>query len=159
MHYALQKGSTQWHEQPPSRRSRWLSSIHNSLCTNKIHRILSARRRGIDCLFSVIRTTIVHFLVFSQRFSLWFSASAWHPLHLAKRWQPPSRRSRWHYSWEMSYFTILSSGYRRPGGEASVYSVCSVDSKMLIFRAFRAFRGSNLCFGCGLTAPGLSWFI
>ena len=35
----------------------------------------------------------------------------------------------------------------------SVYFVCSVDSKMLIFRVFRAFRGFSLMFRCGLTAP------
>ena len=29
-----------------------------------------------------------------------------------------------------------------PAARHSVYSVCSVDSNMLIFRAFRAFRGS-----------------
>ena len=40
-----------------------------------------------------------------------------------------------------------------PAARHSVYSVCSVDSNMLFFRAFRAFRGSNLCLGCGLTAP------
>ena len=47
MNYALKKGSTQWHEQPPSRRSRSHFSIHNSLYTNKTYRSLSARRRGI----------------------------------------------------------------------------------------------------------------
>ena len=31
---------------------------------------------------------------------------------------------------------------RGPAARHSVYSVCSVDSNMLIFRAFRAFRGS-----------------
>ena len=54
---------------------------------------------------------------------------------------------------ESKYRHLEQAGARRRG--ISVYSVCSVDSKMLIFRAFRAFRGSNLCFGCGLTAPCL----
>ena len=40
--------------------------------------------------------------------------------------------------------TLWQAGRRRRG--ISVYSVCSVDSKMLIFRAFRAFRGSNSMF-------------
>ena len=89
-------------------------------------------------------TTIVHFLVFLKRFSARHRSSTWCCSRLAKRRQPPSRRSRSHFSIQNSLHTnktYRSLSARRRG--ISVYSVYSVDSKMLIFRTFRAFRGSN----------------
>ena len=87
------------------------------------------------------RTTIVDFLVFLKRFSPKPRATAWDSLPLAKRRQPPSRRSRWPFSTQKSFysnkfFSRLSA--RRRG--ILVYSVCSVDSSFVFIRVHSWFK-------------------
>ncbi len=79
-------------------------------------------RNGWSCMSTMqaflLCTTLFHFLVISRRFSPWPRAFAWHPLRLAKRWQPPSRRSRWLFQHSDFFIQTNPSADWRPGGEA-----------------------------------------